>query len=506
MTVSHLRFGPRPDPVDLSRRPGAVRGLPPVGTAVADRRARACGARRDGPAEQSVPRRSAVGAAAATPPAAHIVEKQLRVFAIDASAVAAGAGVGKRVNTVLQACFFALSGVLPREAAIAAIKRAAKKTYGTKGDDIVQANFAAIDAALAGMHDVPIGAAGRPRARRGLTGRAQADLGQRIRVRQARDDSDDRRATATGCRSRPCRSDGTFPVGTSKYEKRSIAAEIPVWNAVTLHPVQQVHVRVPARGHSRQGDRAVAIWSARPATFKAIDYRGSEFEGMKYSIQVAPEDCTGCDLCVQVCPAKDKATGVKALVMSPQPPLLDQERVNFAFFLSLPEIGSHPGEGQLGQGLAVPAAALRVLRRLRRLRRDAVPEAGDAVVRRPDGGGERDRVLVDLRRQPADDAVDLQRRRPGTGVGELAVRGQRRVRLRHAPDDRPAGRARADAGARAGAARSARDWPRRSSAPISATSRASTSSGKRVELLKDVARHAPVRPGRPSCSTSPTTS
>jgi pyruvate-ferredoxin/flavodoxin oxidoreductase len=130
--------------------------------------------------------------------------------------------------------------------------------------------------------------------------------------------------------------DGTYPTGTAKYEKRNIADEIPVWDAslciqcnkcafVCPHAALRVKVFEPSEG------------AAAPPTFKSVDYRGTEFEGFKYTIQVAPEDCTSCDLCVQVCPAKNKTTGQKALVMAAQAALVDQERANFAFFLTLPE-------------------------------------------------------------------------------------------------------------------------------------------------------------------------
>jgi pyruvate-ferredoxin/flavodoxin oxidoreductase len=261
----------------------------------------------------------------------HIAEKKLRVFAVDASAVAAGAGTGKRVNTVLQACFFALAGVLPRDAAIAAIKRAAKKAYGAKGEDIVQANFAAIDAALAGMSEVAIGEQTGPslRVRQAEPGGPAGDFVRDVTMPMIAGDGDRLPVSAMPV-------DGTFPVGTSKFEKRNIAAEIPVWNDAFCIQCNKCTFVCP---HAAIRVKAIepSLLVDAPATFKTMDYRGAEFEGMKYSIQVAPEDCTGCDLCVQVCPAKDKTTGIKALVMAPQPPLVEQERINFAFFLTLPE-------------------------------------------------------------------------------------------------------------------------------------------------------------------------
>jgi len=129
---------------------------------------------------------------------------------------------------------------------------------------------------------------------------------------------------------------GTFPVGTSKYEKRNIAADIPVWNAALCIQCNKCTFVCPHAAIRVKAFDAARLAGA-PPTFKSIDYRGNEFPGAKYSIQVAPEDCTGCDLCVEVCPAKDKTTGVKALVLSAQAPLRDAERTNFEFFLALPD-------------------------------------------------------------------------------------------------------------------------------------------------------------------------
>ena len=200
--------------------------------------------------------------------------------------------------------------------------------------------------------------------------------------------------------------DGTFPTGTAQWEKRNIALEIPVWDEADLHPVQQVRDRLPARRHPDQGVRLRSSSQDAPATFKAMDYKGPEYKGMKYTVQVAPEDCTGCGLCVDVCPAKNKTeTRLKAINMMPQPPIREQERANYEFFLNLPEADRAAGEGGHREGVAVLPAALRVLRRLLRLRRNAVREAGDPALRRPDGRRQRNRVLLDLRRQPAHNAV-----------------------------------------------------------------------------------------------------
>ncbi len=271
-----------------------------------------------------------------------IEQKQLRVWAIDAAAVATAAGAGRRVNTVLQACFFALAGVLPRDAAIAAIKRAAKKTYGAKGAAVVEANYAAIDAALDGLHEVVIGArtefvgAGVPA---GLPSPSPspgvseaggaAEFFRRVTLPLIAGRGDDLPVSAMPV-------DGTYPTGTSRHEKRNLAEEIPVWDAALCIQCNKCIFVCP---HAALRVKAIdpAALERAPAGFKAVDYRGTEYDGLKYSIQVAPEDCTGCDLCVQVCPAKSKATGLRALRMALQPPLLAQERENFAFFLTLPE-------------------------------------------------------------------------------------------------------------------------------------------------------------------------
>jgi len=259
-----------------------------------------------------------------------IVDKRLRVYAIDASSVAAAAGVGKRVNTVLQACFFALSGVLPREAAIAAIKRAARKTYGVKGEDVVTANYAAIDAALEGLHEVAVGVVDRPATPsaapsadripefvRSMTLPLIAGHGGELPVSVM-----------------PV--DGTYPTGTARYEKRNIAEEIPVWDSALCIQCNKCTFVCP---HAAIRVKAFEprFSASAPPSFKAVGYRGAEYEGWQYAIQVSPEDCTGCDLCVQVCPARSKTTGVKALHMEPQAPLRAQEHENFAFFLGLPQ-------------------------------------------------------------------------------------------------------------------------------------------------------------------------
>ncbi len=169
---------------------------------------------------------------------------------------------------------------------------------------------------------------------------------------------------------------------------------------------------------------------------------------MKYTLQVAPEDCTGCALCVEVCPVKNKSeVKHKAINMAPQPPLREAEASNWEFFLNLPEVDRKQARTRAGQGHSAAAAAVRVLRRLRRLRRDALHQAAHPAVRRPRDDRQRHRLLLDLRRQPADHALRHEHRRPRPGLVQLAVRRQRRVRPRHAPRRRQAERIRPRTGA-----------------------------------------------------------
>jgi pyruvate-ferredoxin/flavodoxin oxidoreductase len=276
---------------------------------------------------------------AALPPdlQAQAVEKGLKVYAIDASAVAADAGIGKRVNTVLQACFFALSGVLPRAAAIAAIKRAARKTYGVKGDAVVEANYKAIDMALEGLHQIALGCVSsvKPGADTAETGsRALQPTNLPEFVRSVTLPLIARRGNDLPVSAMPV--DGTYPTGTAKYEKRNIADRIPVWDARSCIQCNKCTFVCPHAALRATAFEPLHALEAPPA-FACVDYRGAEYDGLKYAIQVAPDDCTGCDLCVQVCPAKNHATGVKALVMAPLAPLAAQERANFEFFLRLPQ-------------------------------------------------------------------------------------------------------------------------------------------------------------------------
>jgi pyruvate-ferredoxin/flavodoxin oxidoreductase len=258
-----------------------------------------------------------------------IIRKQLKFYVIDANQVARQNGMGNRINTVMQTCFFALAEVLPREDAIAKIKQSIEKTYGKKGAEIVQMNLRAVDNTLENLFQVsvPTELTGY-RKRSPIPDTAPAFVREVLGKMMAHQ-GDDLPVSALP-------NDGTYPTSTAKWEKRNIAQEIPVWEpdvciqcgkciVVCPHSVIRGKVYDPA---------ALAL---APATFKSTNARDHDFAGQNYTIQVAPEDCTGCGICVDVCPAKNKSMpSQKAINMSAQPPLRATERQNWDFFLSLP--------------------------------------------------------------------------------------------------------------------------------------------------------------------------
>jgi len=260
-----------------------------------------------------------------------IVEKQLRLFVIDAYGVAGAAGMGTRINTIMQTCFFAISGVLPREEAIGFIKHSIEKTYAKRGASVVQRNFDAVDATLAHLHEVAVPAS--PTAFRripSMVPRDAPDFVQRVTGAMLEGHGDRLPVSAFPV-------DGTWPAGTSKWEKRNIASDIPVWDDVLCIQCNKCALVCP-HAAIRVKVYDPALLEGAPGTFKSVSYKGPDLTG-SYTVQVAPEDCTGCNLCVMVCPAKSKSNPRhKALEMAPQPPLRDAERSNYAFFLDLPEV------------------------------------------------------------------------------------------------------------------------------------------------------------------------
>ena len=260
-----------------------------------------------------------------------IIKKKLRFFVIDGYTVAREAGMGSRINTIMQTCFFAISGVLPREEAIAAIKQAIFDTYGKRGDAVVQKNYAAVDKALAHLHEVKV-----PE-----TVSATFDMLPAVSPRAPQFVRDVLGTIITGNGdSLPVSAmpiDGTFPTGTAMWEKRNIAQEIPVWDEeLCIQCGKCVLVCPHAVIRAKVYDSS--LLNNKPETFKSAKPRWREFETLRYTLQVAPEDCTGCRLCVEVCPAKSKTeVKHKAINMEPQAPLRRPESENWEFFLSLPE-------------------------------------------------------------------------------------------------------------------------------------------------------------------------
>jgi pyruvate-ferredoxin/flavodoxin oxidoreductase len=260
-----------------------------------------------------------------------ILEKRLRFFVIDAMDVARKTGMGGRINSIMQTCFFAISGVLPREEAVARIKDSIREAYGRKGEEVVRRNFQAVDETLAHLHEVVV---------------PEHATATRALPPIVPDDAPDfvKSVTAVMMANRgdwlPVSAfppDGTWPVGTTQWERRNIALEIPVWDPSICIQCNKCVFVCP---HSVIRAKLVQpeALAAAPPTFKSMDFRSQEFKGLKYLLQVAPEDCTGCSLCVMVCPAKDKQNPKhKAIDMAPQPPLVEGERQNWKFFKSLPD-------------------------------------------------------------------------------------------------------------------------------------------------------------------------
>ncbi|MCB9155278.1 MAG: pyruvate:ferredoxin (flavodoxin) oxidoreductase, partial [Caldilineae bacterium] len=262
----------------------------------------------------------------------HMIRKQMKFYVIDAYDVADKTNMGGRINTIMQTCFFAISGVLPEEEAIAAIKEAIKKTYGKRGEKVVQQNYEAVDQTLAHLHRVPVPEtvtstlelpsmvpANAPEFVQRVTGEIMAGRGDDLPVSLL-----------------PV--DGTYPTATTQWEKRNIALEVPIWDpdiciqcgkCALVCPHATIRIKVYPEEEL----------AGAPESFQSTPYKGKEYPGWMYTIQVAAEDCTGCGACVHVCPAKNRREPrFKAINMEPQPPIRERERANYDFFLSIPEI------------------------------------------------------------------------------------------------------------------------------------------------------------------------
>jgi len=260
-----------------------------------------------------------------------LISKKAKFYVIDAYQVAKDTGMGSRMNTILQTCFFAISKVLPGEEAIEAIRQSIRYTYGKKGDEVVQQNLRAVDETLAHLFEVKVPATvtspveiaaafpDAPKFERNVLGAIYAGHGDEIPV------------------SAFC-ADGTFPTGTAKWEKRNLALEIPAWDTKICIQCGKCAMVCPHAVIRIKVYDSKELANA-PATFKSSDTRDKEWQGLKYTIQVAPEDCTGCGICVDICPAKNKSeTRLKAINMVPQPPLRVPEKENWDFFLKIPEL------------------------------------------------------------------------------------------------------------------------------------------------------------------------
>jgi pyruvate-ferredoxin/flavodoxin oxidoreductase len=252
-----------------------------------------------------------------------IIDKHLKVFVIDAGAVAHQAGMGGRINTIMQTCFFALADVLPKEVAIAAIRKAIEKTYGRKSQKVVERNFAAVDMALAHLGEVVVPAHAEGAALPPVVPADAPDFVRNVTAAMLAGRGDGLPVSAVPA-------DGTWPVGTAKYEKRNIADEIPVWISEECIQCNKCVLVCP---HSALRAKAVPAAQMDGVDLKTLPFKDKDLKGdYHYVLQVAPEDCTGCTLCVSACPREG------ALAMSAKAPLLEAERANFEAFLALPEL------------------------------------------------------------------------------------------------------------------------------------------------------------------------
>jgi pyruvate-ferredoxin/flavodoxin oxidoreductase len=260
-----------------------------------------------------------------------LVRKHIRLFTIDADRVAIEAGMPGRINTIMQTCFFAISGVLPREEAIARIKDAIQATYARKGTELVESNFTAVDRALENLHEVTLPAAATStRESSPIVPERAPDFVRHVTAMMIAGRGDDLPVSAVPA-------DGTYPSGTAQWEKRNISDIVPVWkpelciqcgNCAMVCP----HATIRARYYDDP------LLADAPAGFPSAPLAGRGFPNLRYTLQVAVEDCTGCELCVEACPVRSpEAAGVRAINMEAKAPVLERERRNLEFFEALPD-------------------------------------------------------------------------------------------------------------------------------------------------------------------------
>ncbi len=259
-----------------------------------------------------------------------VVDKKLRFYVIDAYKVAKDNGMGVRINTVMQTCFFAVSGVLPREEAIESIKHSIEKTYMRKGLDVVKKNFMAVDDTLANLHEVKVPGTVTSQPRSPIVPDSAPDFVKRVTALMLAGEGDKLPVSAFPV-------DGTWPLSTTRWEKRSIALEVPVWDKSLCIQCNKCALICPHAAIRTKFYPAEELKEA-PKTFGSMDFKSADLKGQKYTVQLAPDDCTGCTLCVEICPAESKTQkGHKALDMVAAQPVKEKERPNYDFFLSIPD-------------------------------------------------------------------------------------------------------------------------------------------------------------------------
>jgi pyruvate-ferredoxin/flavodoxin oxidoreductase len=260
-----------------------------------------------------------------------ILAKKLKFFVIDGFKVAKDTGMGLRINTIMQTCFFAVSGVLPRDEAIGYIKKTIEKTYARKGADVVKKNFDAVDHTLAHLYEVKTdGKKVTGKARPPAVSEIAPDFVKRVSGLLLAGKGDSLPVSAFPV-------DGTWPTGTAKYEKRSIALELPVWEPSLCIQCNKCALICP-HAAIRPKFYAPELLAQAPAGFLSMDYKAADEKGKKYSLQVAPDDCTGCTVCVEFCPVESKTEkGKRAINMVDALNLKEKERKNWDFFLTIPD-------------------------------------------------------------------------------------------------------------------------------------------------------------------------
>jgi len=261
-----------------------------------------------------------------------IITKQIEVYVIDAYKIAREVGLGARINTVMQPCFFALAGMLPRAEAIQAIKASIEKTYSKTGEAVVRRNLEAVDRALGELHRVPIPAVATSTLRlKPAVPEHAPDFVKRVTARMLEGKGDLLPVSALPV-------DGTFPTGTARWEKRAIAREIPIWDPAICIDCGKCAIACP-HAAIRMKIYPLPDRNGAPPGFQAKEFKSRELPGYELTIQVAPDDCTGCAVCVDVCPAKSKeAANYKAINMRSTAEHAERERANFEFFLAIPEL------------------------------------------------------------------------------------------------------------------------------------------------------------------------